>query len=185
MKKFNKIVSGALIVGVLMSTGVTTFAATNTIEPSALASKESRDLANTQRPDKSKRSQLTDEQKVQKIDTMKENLKERLDAGEVSQEEYDQVIKDIEDGIKPMGLRKGKDRPGNMERPDLTDEEKSQIIDKMKERINERLEAGDITQEQYDRAIKDIEDGKKPRCLGKDRGKDGTRHMERPDNLNK
>ena len=72
-------------------------------------------------------------------------------------------------------------RPGRPDRPELTEEQKAQMADQMKVRLGELLENGTITQEQYDQAIADIADGKRPGLRGLGRTEDGACDMERPD----
>ena len=140
MKKLNKIISGALMVGVLMSTGVTALAATDTPEPSRVESMKrcNRNFDGSERPE------LTDEEKAQMADKMKDRLSEQLEAGRITQEQYDQAIADIAAGKKPMGLAKhkgkgkGKDCSADAERPErpeLTDEQKARMADKKKDRL--------------------------------------------------
>lgn len=45
------------------------------------------------------------------------------------------------------------------EMPELTDEQKAQMLEDVKAKLAEKLEAGEITQEQYDEKIAAIEAG--------------------------
>ncbi|NCC87007.1 MAG: hypothetical protein EOM05_03940 [Clostridia bacterium] len=161
MKNLTKIVSSVLAVGVLLTTGITAFATTDTEANTTTSS-------NTTISEKScdkgsmKKVELTDEQKAEKADKMKETLAQKLDDGSITQEQYDKAIANIADGKKPMILGEG-----NKDRPELTDEQKAEKADKMKETLAQKLEDGSITQEQYDKAIANIADGKKPEILGK------------------
>ena len=145
MKKLTKIASGVLAIGVLMATGVTTFAATNmpantdtdssntaisNIEegkrPMHLGhGKARRDHGNMERPE------LTDDQKAEMAENMKERLAEQLKDGNISQEEYDQAISDIEEGKRPMHLGHSKTRKSNQARGQagLCDIEKPEVTD--------------------------------------------------------
>ena len=89
---------------------------------------------------------------------MKEKLKsellEKLENGEITQEEYDKKTEDIESGkFAPLGR-------GKREMPELTDEQKAEMKEKLKSELLEKLENGKITQEEYDKKAEDIESGK-------------------------
>ena len=91
---------------------------------------------------------------------MKAKLAEKLESGEITQEEYDERIAAIESGdFKPMGRGFGKMKGQPSEKPELTDEQKTQMLEDMKAKLAEKLEAGEITQEQYDERIAAIESG--------------------------
>jgi hypothetical protein len=58
---------------------------------------------------------------------------------------------------------KGMERPGfGIERKELTDEQKAELIKDINENLAKNLSDGNITQEQYDEAIAAIQDGKIP-----------------------
>jgi len=64
-------------------------------------------------------------------------------------------------------MKRGKRDFGNMERPELTDEQKAEMADNLKVRLVEQLDDGKITQEQYDQVIAAIAEGKMPNLLGR------------------
>ena len=66
-----------------------------------------------------------------------------------------------------------------MEKPELTDEQKSEMTVNMKERLVAQLNDGNITQEQYDQALTDISEGKRPNILRE--GKRGLNNKEKPE----
>lgn len=61
--------------------------------------------------------------------------------------------------FKPMGKDFDKMKGQPSEKPELTDEEKAERLEDMKAKLSEKLEAGEITQEQYDERIAAIESG--------------------------
>ena len=105
-----------------------------------------------------KKFEITDEQKAEMLNKHKEMLKERLDKGEITQEEYDEQLKAAEEGkFFGFGGRMGKrEMP---EKPEMTDEQKAEMLEKHKEMLKDRLDKGDITQEEYDEQLKMAEEG--------------------------
>ena len=94
MKKFSKIVLGALLVGTILTSGFTSF-----------ASKDNRgDNLN------SRRVELTEEDKIGRTNSLKERITEKFEDGFITEEHYNQVLLDIEEGRKPMFSGQGKDR---------------------------------------------------------------------------
>ena len=97
--------------------------------------------------------ELTEAQKAEMITKAKEVLSQRLAEGNITQEQYDQAIAKVEEGdcigfkIKGIG------------HPELTDEQKAEMITKAKAALNQRLAEGNITQEQYDQIITELENG--------------------------
>ncbi|MGO1580165.1 MAG: hypothetical protein ACTHWZ_01980 [Peptoniphilaceae bacterium] len=187
MKNLIKIGSGILAMGVLMTTGITVFATSDTDanmdvnSANTLISEESTNRRSMGRCNggfgNMERPELTEDQKAEMEENMKERLAEQLEDGNITQEEYDQAISDIAEGKRPMFLGRG--GFGNMERPELTEEQKAEMEENMKERLAEQLEDGNITQEEYDQAISDIAEGKRPMFSGRGRG--GFCNMERRD----
>lgn len=110
------------MVGVLMSTGLTAYA---TSSPAAV-NIVTKDLADVERPERGERPdrpELTEEERTERVEWMKTRLSERLANGQISQEHYDQVMKDIEEGLRPRGPGNGRGGDGDcpMERPERPD----------------------------------------------------------------
>ncbi|MDD6564286.1 MAG: hypothetical protein PUF08_04315 [Clostridiales bacterium] len=61
--------------------------------------------------------------------------------------------------FKQMGRGFDKMNGQMPEKPELTDEQKAQLLEDMKAKLAEKLEAGEITQEEYDERIAAIESG--------------------------
>lgn len=194
MQKLSKIISSVIVIGTLTAGGITSFATTEIsvdasgeMSSNTTISEEASDTSLTRRAKGASRNneklELTDEQKVEKFENIKEKLAEQLKDGKITQEQYDQAISDIAEGKKPMSLGKGKQGFANKERPELTVEQKTEIADKMKEKLAQQLEDGNVTQEQYNQAIKNIEEGKIPNILKKHRGRGqrGSSNIETPD----
>ncbi|MGO3019266.1 MAG: hypothetical protein ACTIH2_08980, partial [Anaerococcus sp.] len=87
-----------------------------------------------------------------------------------TQQYYDQAISDIEEGNRPMYFGRGHSGFDNIEKSELTEEEKSEMEEYMKERLSQQLNEGYITQEYYDQAISDIEEGNRPMYFGRGHG---------------
>ena len=137
MRKLTKITTTLLTLGILASTGTAAFATTASTTTTET------------------RVELTEEQKAERLEKMKERLAEDLADGKITQEQYDQMLSSMESGEFHMNRGGGK-----ME--ELTDEQKEEMLTKMKERLAEELAEGKITQDQYDESIADIEAGNFP-----------------------
>jgi len=70
----------------------------------------------------------------------------------------------------PEVLGKGRGRGGETDCTEWTEEQKAEMQTKMKERFEQLLADGKITQEQYDQALNDITEGKIPEISGIGRG---------------
>ena len=106
------------------------------------------------------RIELSDEQKTERIEKIAAELTEKLQAGEITQEEYDEVIAKIEVGDFMRGGKDGKGmKGGKPEKVEMNEEEKAAKIEELKADLAEKLEAGEITQEEYDEVIAEIEAG--------------------------
>ena len=106
----------------------------------------------------SKRPKLSEEELTAKKDEMKENLKAKLDNGEITEEQYNKMLEKIEEG-KGIPMGKGFGRMGHPEmkkdgekefkkpeHPELTEEE----IEKMKERKEsfKKFDPSEMTEEE-------------------------------------
>ena len=118
------------------------------------------------------KTEMTEEEKAERVEKIKACLAAKLEAGEITQEKYDEAIAAIESGDYKFG-RKGMNR----EKPEMTEEEKAERLEKIKSCLAAKLEAGEITQEKYDEAIAAIESGyckfgRKNIKVGKNRASD-------------
>ena len=92
-------------------------------------------------------------------ENFKLKLEKKLAAGEITQEEYDNFISKADE--KPaMGMFMGNGKMKGFERREITEEEKASMKEKMTKKLSERLANGEITQEEYDECLKNIEEGK-------------------------
>jgi len=122
------------------------------------------------KPASLEKTKQTEEEKAARAETMKENRKkaldERLAAGKITQEKYDEAIAKLESGefrFGEKGFKGGRGERPNKAATELTEEEKTVRAETMKENwkkaLDERLAAGKITQEKYDEAIAKLESG--------------------------
>lgn len=110
--------------------------------------------------------EFTEEEKAARLEVLKAELADELESGKISQEDYDEALSSIEAGefMPPKG--DGRDKKGEKpelgekpERPELSDEEKAAMLEKHEKMLSEMLDAGKISQEEYDKAVSDIESG--------------------------
>ena len=112
------------------------------------------------RIEKLEKVEMTDEEKSAIIEELKTDLATKLEAGEITQEEYDEAIAKIEAGDFMRGNKNGRGMKGEKpEKVEMTDEEKVAIIEELKTDLAAKLEAGEITQEEYDEKLSKIESG--------------------------
>lgn len=88
MKRLNKIVLGGLLVGTILTSGFASF-----------ATKDNRDDNLN-----SRRVEITEEQKMERVNSLKERITEKFENGFITEEHYNTVLLDIEEGRKPMFL---------------------------------------------------------------------------------
>ena len=193
MKKSAKVLA-VLMVGALFVGSVSAYAAgaaegAGRYKRAAISESENgskagfKKFGKMRKPAAFERAELTEEEKAAREQTMKENWKkaldERLAAGKITQEKYDQAIAKLEAGefkffgnglrgpkneMPEKGEFRGKGFRGKNGKPaELTEEEKAARAQTMKENwkkaLDERLAAGKITQEKYDQAIAKLEAG--------------------------
>ena len=111
------------------------------------------------------RMELTEEQVAERIEHMRERLAQRLADGRITQEEYDERIAAIESGEFPVSGRRSRGSgEGRVrgERTELTEEQKAERIAQMREKLDQRLADGSITQEQYDEKTAALDSGEYP-----------------------
>lgn len=102
-------------------------------------------------------TQTTDVEEIltQRIEKIKATLAEKLEAGAITQEKYDEIMANIEAG-NFMNYN-------NADKSELTsemiEEMKAQRIEKITLALAEKLESGEITQEKYDEMMTAIESG--------------------------
>ena len=106
------------------------------------------------------KGEMTEEEKVAKIEKRKADLAEKLETGEITQEKYDEIIAAIEAGDFMRSGKNVKGMKGKMtKKAEMTEEEKAAKIEELKADLAEKLEAGEITQEKYDEIIAAINAG--------------------------
>lgn len=111
------------------------------------------------RIEKTERFEMTEE-KAAKIEELKADLAAKLEAGKITQEEYDEAIAKIEAGDFMRGDKDGRGMKGEKpEKAEMTEEEKAAKIEELKADLAAKLEAGEITQEEYDVKLAKIESG--------------------------
>ena len=113
----------------------------------------------------SARMELTDEQIAERVEHMRERLAQRLADGRITQEEYDERIAAIESGDFQISGRRSRDRgEGRVrgERAELTEEQIAERIAQMREKLDQRLADGSITQEEYDEKNAALDSGEFP-----------------------
>jgi len=113
----------------------------------------------------SARMELTEEQIAERVENMKERLAQRLADGRITQEEYNERLAAIESGDFQMSGRRTRDRgEGRVrgERAELTEEQKAERIAQMREKLDQRLADGSITQEEYDEKVAALDSGEYP-----------------------
>ena len=120
-----------------------------------------------------KRPELTEEQKAQMetkkaemLEEAKARLSEKLTLGEITQEEYDNMLTKLESGKFKGKMGRGH-KPDMRERKELSEEQKAQMetkkaemLEEAKARLSEKLTLGEITQEEYDNMLEKLESGK-------------------------
>ena len=122
---------------------------------------------------------MTEEQKAEMLEKAKEQLASLLEEGKITQEQYDEQLAKLESGEMPvplfgnMGNGKGFGF-GNFgknfgskefeapEIPEMTEEQKAEMLEKAKEQLASLLEEGKITQEQYDEQLAKLESDEMP-----------------------
>ena len=119
--------------------------------------------------------ELTDEQKAELTEKAKAALDEKLTSGELTQEQYDEMLAKIESGdLRGFGGKRHGGPEGFMPeefpKPELTDEQKTELTEKAKAALDEKLASGELTQEQYDEMLAKIESGDLRGLGGKRRG---------------
>ena len=110
---------------------------------------------NTQKPEQKPPFAISEEQKEILKKKIKVDLDEMLEAGDITQEQYDFLSKTIENcGMQPKGKMHK-----NADMPQMTEEKKAEMLAKIKEDLDSKLSEGKITQEEYDEKIAAIENG--------------------------
>ena len=178
MKKPTKLISSMLVLGGLIMTGVTTFAATEAENNAINPVSQTTFLEGTRTRGSMKKGQrghnnmegshLTEEQQTERIEQKKERLGEQLKEGNITQEQHDEALTAILEGKKPALFGGGHFR--NVEGSHLTEEQQAERTEQRKERLAEQLKEGNITQEQYNEAVAAVAEGKTPHVLGKSKG---------------
>ncbi len=113
--------------------------------------------------------ELTEEQKAEMVENAKAKLDEKLASGELTQEQYDEIIAKVESGdLRGFGgkrhgfmgeLPEDAVKAERVQKPELTEEQKAEMVENAKAKLDEKLASGELTQEQYDEIIAKIESG--------------------------
>ena len=113
--------------------------------------------------------ELTEEQKAEIAENAKAALDEKLASGELTQEQYDEIIAKVESGdLRGFGgkrhgfmgeLPEDAVKAERVQKPELTEEQKAEMVENAKAKLDEKLASGELTQEQYDEIIAKIESG--------------------------
>ena len=164
MKNLTKVLAVAVVATMALSS-VSVFAAeseenmTKSERPafSMKAKDNGAPMAKQEKKEKPSKVAMTEEEKTAKIEKLKTDLATKLEAGEITQEEYDEKLAKIVAGDFIRGDKGGRSVKG--EKPEMTDEEKAAKIEELKTDLATKLEAGEITQEEYDDAVAEIEAG--------------------------
>ena len=114
------------------------------------------------------RVELTEEQIAERLENARERLQQRLDDGRITQEEFNEMSAAIDSGEYPFAGRNR--RGGSRERAELTEEQIAERLASARERLDQRLADGSITQEEYDEKLAAIESGEYPFSGGNKRG---------------
>ncbi|MCL2663710.1 MAG: SHOCT domain-containing protein [Oscillospiraceae bacterium] len=108
------------------------------------------------------RVELTEEQIAEREEHARERLQQRLDDGRITQDEFNERIAAIDSGEYQFSGRSGRSRDRNVERAELTDDQRAERLANAKERLEQRLADGSITQEEYDEKLAGLESGEYP-----------------------
>jgi len=108
------------------------------------------------------RMELTEEQIAERAEQMRERLEQRLADGRITQEQYDERIAAIENGEFRGSGRRSRGSGEERERAELTEEQKAERLAQAREKLDQRLADGSITQEEYDEKITVLESGEYP-----------------------
>ena len=103
---------------------------------------------------------LSEEQVQILKDKIKEDLLEMAEADKITQQQYDALLQGVENGNFNFFGRGFKGKMGEKgEAFELSDEEKEEIKQKHLDMLKERLEKGEITQEEYDEMLSKAQNG--------------------------
>lgn len=107
---------------------------------------------------------------------IKTDLEEKLNKGEITEEEYNKIIGEIESGefrpgFKPEFENNDEFKKPREEKKELTEEQKAQMLEKKKEFLEKIFQEGKITEEEYNKQIENIENGNFEMRMGPPRGR--------------
>ena len=115
------------------------------------------------------RAELTEEQIAQRLDNARQRLQQRLDDERITQEEFNEMNAAIDSGEYPFSGRSNRSsgsRERSTERAELTDEQRAERLAERlanaRERLEQKLADGSITQEEYNEKLAAIESGEYP-----------------------
>jgi|GEM_PF-5522333 len=110
--------------------------------------------------------ELTDEQKAAQLEKIQTELDQKVTDGDLTQDEADEIYAACEDGdmssyFEAVGRQGGPGAPGETRgtAPEMTDEQKADMLEKIQAELDQKVEEGDLTQDEADEIYAACEDG--------------------------
>lgn len=100
--------------------------------------------------------EITEEQKAEMLEKCKTHLKEMLDSGKITQEEYDAELENIENGTPTPMFGKG---ALDFKKPEHKEQSKAELTEHFKTTLKSMLDKEIITEEEYNTALENAEKG--------------------------
>jgi len=121
--------------------------------------------------------ELTEEQIAERVENARERLQQRLNDGRITQDEFNERIAALDSGEYQFSGRSSRgsgSRDRGSDRAELTDEQRAQRLaerlESARERLEQRLADGSITQEEYNEKLEALESGEYPSSSRNRRG---------------
>jgi len=134
--------------------------------------------------DKGEAPEMTDEQKAERLEKIQEELDQKVEDGDLTQDEADEIYAACEDGdmsgyFEAIGRQGGSVAPKSDkgEAPEMTDEQKAERLEKIQEELEQKVEDGDLTQAEADAIYAACENGDMSsyfEAIGRQGGKGGS-----------
>jgi beta-N-acetylglucosaminidase len=157
-KKFKNVTGICCAMAIVMSTSG--FVLADTTQKGAKATNSI-----VQSNQKAKKMQLTDEQKADLLAKYKEKLATQVTNGKITQAEADKLYAAAEAGDFMSGFGRGP-KDEKKEKPELTEEQKANLLAKYKERLATQVTEGKITQAEADKLYAAAEAGEFSNAFG-------------------
>ena len=107
--------------------------------------------------------EITEEQKAEMIARHQEMLGKQLEEGKITQEQFNEMTTNLENGeFFTVTVRRDFRWEKTLERVELTDEQKAEMLTRHQAMLEKQLEEGYITQEQFDEIVTNLENGTFP-----------------------